>query len=288
MDRSTALKRDDVMFRKVADSLTLISLPEIYQKLRELIEGSDYSMAEVAQLVSRDPGMAGRFLQIVNSPLYRGAQKIETVHHAVSLLGMHQVHDIILSTSVTQAFKGISNHVMNMRKFWARSFLCALVAKELALTCAPEDSDRLIAIGLLHDIGHLGMYSAFPEESQQAITEAKQYGKPLYRIERELFGFDYAQVGGYMIGRWDLPKSLQYTIRYHLEPGKANFCAMATALLHLSSLMVRSSLEEGVFGEGAFAVDPAAWEITHLTEGQCLDGYRSAADQFAEVSSSLF
>ena len=54
------------------------------------MDDPDYTMAEVAILVGRDPGMATRFLRVVNSPLYRRIRKIETVSHAVSLLGIRR------------------------------------------------------------------------------------------------------------------------------------------------------------------------------------------------------
>ncbi len=123
------------MFQKVVKSAQLISLPDIYLKLKELIDDPDYTMAEVALLVGRDPGMATRFLRLVNSPLYRRVRKIETVSHAVSLLGIRQVHDIVLSASVAEAFEGIQTEVMNMKKFWQRSFYCAVMTKQLALEC---------------------------------------------------------------------------------------------------------------------------------------------------------
>ncbi len=121
------------MFHKVVESAKLISLPDIYFQLKELIDDPDYTMAEVAILVGRDPAMSARFLRFVNSPLNRRACKIETVSHAVSLLGVRQVHDIDLSASVAEAFDGIQNSVINMRKFWQQSFYCAVITKQLAL-----------------------------------------------------------------------------------------------------------------------------------------------------------
>jgi hypothetical protein len=59
------------VFHKVAKTAQLISLPDIYIKLKELMDDPDYTMAEVAILVGRDPGMATRFLRVVNSPLGR-------------------------------------------------------------------------------------------------------------------------------------------------------------------------------------------------------------------------
>ncbi len=275
------------MFQKVVKSAQLISLPDVYLKLKELMDEPEYTMAEVALLVGRDPGMATRFLRVVNSPLNRRVRKIETVSQAVSLLGIRQVHDIVLSASVAEAFEGIQTEVMNMKKFWQRSFYCAVMTKQLALDCGILEDDRLFVTGLLHDIGHLFMYIAIPEESQHAILKAKKLERPLYQMERELLGFDYAKVGGYMMRQWDLPKSLQAITCFHPEPGKSNQFASETAMLHLASLLVQADLEAGVFGEGAFLVDTAAWQLTGLTEEHCLKARQTAAEEFNAVAESI-
>ena len=275
------------MFQKVVKSAQLISLPDIYIKLKELMDDPDYTMAEVALLVGRDPGMATRFLRVVNSPLNRRIRKIETVSHAVSLLGIRQIHDIVLRASVAEAFEGIQTDVMNMNKFWQRSFYCAVMTKQLALECGIIENDRLFVTGLLHDIGHLFMYIAIPEESQHAILNAKKLEQPLYQVERELLGFDYAKMGGYMMRQWDLPKSLQAITWFHPEPGKANQYESETALLHLASLLVQADLEAGAFATGAFLVDPAAWQLTGLTVEHCLNARQTAAEQFGAVAESI-
>jgi HD-like signal output (HDOD) protein len=276
------------MFEKIAKSAQVISLPDIYIKLKELIQDPDYTMAEVALLVSRDPGMATRFLRVVNSPLNRRLCEIETVSHAVSLLGIGQVHDIVLSASVAEAFDGIRTDVMDMKKFWARSVYCAVMIKQLALECEIMDTDRLFVTGLLHDIGHLFMYLEIPEESQQAIVKAKKLERPLYQAERDLFGFDYAKLGGYVMGQWDLPKNLQAITSFHPEPGKATQFASETALLHLASMLVQAEFESGAFGAGAFLVDPAAWQLTGLKEEHCLHARQTAAEQFGAVTQEIF
>ncbi len=275
------------MFQEVVKSAQLISLPDIYMKLKELMDDPEYTMAEVALLVGRDPGMAARFLRVVNSPLYLRIRKIETVSQAVSLLGIRQVHDIVLSASIAEAFEGIQTEVMNMKKFWQRSFYCAVMTKQLALECDIIEDDRLFLTGLLHDIGHLFMYIAIPEESQHAIMNAKKLEQPLYQVERKLLGFDYAKVGGYMMQKWNLPKSLQVITCFHPEPGKSNQFASESAILHLACLLVQADLEGGVFGEGAFLVDPAAWQLTGQTEENCLKARQTAAEKFNEVAESI-
>lgn len=275
------------MFNKVVKSSTLISLPDIYFKLKALIEEPDYTMAEVALLVGRDPAMATRFLRAVNNPLNRRGCQIETISHAVSMLGIRQIHDIVLSASVAEAFEGIQNKVMNIKKFWQRSFFVAVMTKQLASECQMSDGGRFFVIGLLHDIGHMFMYSAIPEAAQDTILDARKQGHPLHQVERETLGFDYAQVGAYVMRQWGLPKNFQAITYFHTQPGKAAHYGAESALLHVSNMLVISDLEAGVFGEGAFAVDPVVWSTIDLTEEQCLIARSKAADEYSEVASSF-
>ena len=275
------------MFHKIVNEAKLITLPDIYIKLKALMGESDYTMAEIALLVGYDPGMASRFLRAVNNPLNRRVRKIDTVSHAVSLLGINQVHDIVLSASITEAFEGIENKVMNMRKFWRKSLYCAVMAKQIALEIDLMESDRLFTIGLLHDIGHLFMYISIPDESQHAASKAKETMQSLYQAERETLGFDYAILGGYMMKQWDLPHSFQKVINHHPEPANAGDFVTEATLLHLCSLLVMSDLEEETFGEGRFAVDPDVFGSTNLTMEQCLNIRMNALDQLSEVEDSI-
>ncbi|MCP3871601.1 MAG: HDOD domain-containing protein [Desulfobacteraceae bacterium] len=276
------------MFQKVIKSAQLISLPDIYIKLKHLIDGSDYSMAQVAVLVSSDPGMATRFLRLVNSSLNRRVHEIETISHAVSLLGIQQIHDIVLSASISKAFEGILEQKMDMKKFWQKSFYSAVMAKQLAMECGVFESERIFTIGLLHDIGHMIMYQAIPDESLQAVQKSKETSRPLYQVERELIGFDYAKLGGYLMKQWKLPKSFQMITFFHPEPHKTNQFSLEAALLHLGYLLVLSDLEDGVFGEGAYIVDSSVWSTTSLTMENCLEYRQTALDQFNKVKNNLF
>ena len=276
------------MFNKVVQAAKLISLPDIYTKLKSLIDEPDYTMAEVALLVGSEPGMAVRFLRAVNNPVNRRVNKIETVSHAVSLLGIRQVHDIVLGASVAEAFEGMAPSVMNMKKFWERSFHCAILTQKLALECDMMDSERLFTIGLLHDIGHLFMYLAIPDESQDAALNAAELDRPIYQSENELLGFDYAKIGGYMMQQWDLPESFQTITWCHTAPDKADAFVEETAVLHLSAAMVRLSLDHGLFGEGGHAVDPSVWQTTGMTEDKCLEVLGASSEQFEEAVEALF
>jgi len=156
------------------------------------------------------------------------------------------------------------------------------------MACDALESDRLFLAGLLHDLGHLFMYIAIPNECQQIMTTSRERNQPMYLTEREILGFDYAAVGAYMMKQWGLPESLHDIIRCHPEPSQSAEYTEEATLLHLGALLARSDLEELKFGDGTLQVDPMAWSTTGLAVDQCHQVRDVASGQFKEVADALF
>jgi len=266
------------VWERVTASAKLISLPEVYLRLKELLAQPDYSMADVALIIGQDPALTARLLRLVNSPYFGLAAKVETVFRAVSMLGTKQVHDLALATSVAHSFAGMPSEAMDMPKFWRRSVFCGLASRELAKVAGVQDSERLFVAGLLRDIGHLVMYQTVPEPCQRAMLVAEQREQPLYLVERELIGIDYARVGGALMRLWQLPSSLRESTEFHIEPARALTFPMETYLVHLAALLVTAEETGQEFGSRALEPRAKSWDVTGLTVQQCL----SVQSEFAE------
>lgn len=274
---------------KIEQDARLITLPEIYFRLKELLDEPDFAMAEVAILISRDPGLATRVLRIINNPLNRRIRKIESVSQAVSLLGVRQIHDIVLAVSVTGVFRQEFATIMSLKQFWRRSIYCATLSQVLSEGAGADASQRdsMFVVGLLHDLGHLFMWQSFPDEARQTILAAGKQQRPLYLLEREFFGFDYAEVGGHMLCKWDLPKSLWGPVRFHTEPDQSRSFGFESSLLHLSSNLVQADLEQNEFDSGPFAVNKSAWELAGVTKEQCQEAQQVALATYEEVCRTI-
>ena len=70
----------------------LVSLPEVYLHVRQIVNDPKTSMADLAKAISIDPGITARVLKVVNSAFYGFPGKIETISRAVSILGMQPKH----------------------------------------------------------------------------------------------------------------------------------------------------------------------------------------------------
>ncbi|MGB5538980.1 MAG: HDOD domain-containing protein [Gammaproteobacteria bacterium] len=258
------------LWEQVTANAQLLTLPAVYLRLKAVLDDPDYAVSDVEGAISSDPAIATRLLRQANSPYFGFASKIETISRAVGLLGSQQVHDLVLATSVAQTFSGISIEVMDMHAFWTRSVYCAVAARLLAVNCNILESERLFVAGLLRDIGHLVMYQSIPDESKAALLRAREDGRSLYEVEREVVGFDYAQLGGALLKQWGLPGGLWEPVQMHITPGQATDYALETSIVHIAGVLS----DVGQTGEDerdAFVslVHPSVWQATGLTPGQC-------------------
>ena len=248
----------------VSQVVRLTTLPMVYLKVKKLVEDPNSSLLELSEIIAQDPALTLKLLRIANSAFFGFAAKISTVSRAVNLLGTQQVHDLALAASVAKTFASISPEVMDVQRFWHNSVHCGIVARMLAVRCNVLDSERLFVEGLLHDIGHMVLYDRLPEQTGEALCLARETGRRLFQVEREVLGFDYAQVGAMLMHEWQLPQSLQDSVHYHPEPAKAQTYPLETSILHVA-VQFTVAVTTGLDAEQwAASVDPFAWRTTGL------------------------
>lgn len=252
---------------ELVDRVThLVSLPDIYLRVQQLIDDPKTSLGDIGEVIGSDPALTARLLKIANSPFFGLAAKIETVTRAIAIMGTQQLHDLLLATSVAATFDRLSEPHMDMNRFWSHSIRCAVSARLLAFECNVLDSERLFVAGLLHDIGHMVMYQLLPQQSTEAANGSLATPQARPGIERELFGFDYAEVGSALLSAWHLPAMLTETVAHQNEPHRAESFPFETAIVHVATV-ITASLEASDNSNPILAgVAPFAVHQTGLTE----------------------
>ena len=272
----------------VKESIELISLPDVYIRLRNVITSPHASMADVAQIIVHDPAITARLLKLVNSPYFGLVTKVDTITRAINLLGTQQVHDLVLATVVIDSFSGFTNDSFNIYDFWFRGVYCAVTARLLAYYCDDLETERPFIAGLLHNIGHLVTHQKMPEESCSAEVLAAQKNIDLYIAEREVFGFDYAQVGAELMREWSLPNSLPEITEFHIEPEKAKEYKLEASVIHIASAITQNAIARIPSTPENLLIKPEIWKITGLNADD-IPAYNMEVDeQVSMVMSSLF
>jgi len=277
------------LWEKVTADAQLLTLPAVYLRLREVLDDPDYAISDIEDVISSDPAVATRLLRQVNSPYFGLALKIESISRAVRILGSQQLHDLVLATSVAQTFSGIPVGVMDMHAFWTRSVYCAAAARLLAVNCNILDSERLFVVGLLRDIGHLVMNQSIPDESTAALLRARADRIPLHEVERDVIGFDYAQLGGVLLQEWGLPQGLWEPVQLQLTPEQSADHSLVASIVHLAGVLSDvGQTEEDAVDSFVSLVDPFVWQATGLTPEQCAVVHEEVERQLDGVMFLIF
>lgn len=266
---------------------TLKSLPSAYLNIRRVIENPVSSTNDLARAISVDPALTARLLRLVNSPLYGFTSKIETVSRALVILGMQQVHDLALATTVAGMFKSARPQRLDLDNFWRESVYCALAARAIAKLCNVLDSERLFVAGLLHRIGHMVMDEVIADAADEARKLAVAEQVPLAEAESRALGCNYAKVGGALARRWAMPESLCSAIEHHVDPRLAAPPAFVESIVHIASQVTRAVIDNASADNWADRVVPMSWEATGLTPA-CFSPVKVQADsQYADTAAML-
>lgn len=219
----------------------IFTLPEIYFRVRDVVDDHASTMDDLANALKLDPAISARLLKIVNSPFYGFPKQIDTITRAVNLIGMQAVSDLVTATTVGRTFTGMTTEIMDLSAYWRRSVLSALMAGKIAKACGIDDSERFFIEGLLRDIGHLVLYQTVPQRAQSALIEAGNLGTPLAEVEQASIGCDFADVGAELIRSWGMPTQIEQSIRHQLSPNEAGEYALHASIVHLAGVIADHS-----------------------------------------------
>lgn len=227
----------------VARNIHLVSLPEICMQVRALADSPYATAADIGEVVSKDPALTARLLKLVNSAYFGLPRRIDTVSRAVSVIGMRELRNLTMATSATEVFTRVPGELIDMATFWQHSVFTGLLARSLARRCRVLHAERLFTAGLLHDIGRLLLLTELPDDVGRVELVRLETDRDSCEIERELIGFDHAEIGQALLRHWNMPPNLCSSVLYHHTPQHAHDARLESALLHIADVAARAAQE---------------------------------------------
>lgn len=259
------------------------SLPTIYTKLDEAIHDPRKSNKDFSRIISEDTAMSARLLRIANSALYNFPSKIETVTHAITVMGTNQLRDLVLASSVINFFKNVPEELVSMESFWRHSIACGVTARIIATLRRETNVERYFVAGLLHDIGRLIMYMEFPAAMSEVFQFCSDNEVLMHKAEKDLISFDHARLGGLLLKAWQLPDRLEEAVAYHHAPQNAKRFPVEAAVIHVSDI-VANALQLGSSGEKRVPpISEKAWEQIDLPSSALASVIDQMEMQFADA-----
>ena len=208
------------------------ALPDACFKVKALMEDENSVISDFADVISIDPSMTSRLLQIANSALYRFPGEISTISRAITVIGTQAIYNMMLVDVAASAFKHFANQAIDLKRFWRMSIYCGLVTKNLAIKAGIKDIERLFVAGLLQNFGELLVAKISPEVAQRC----EQYSRDNlpWDLQELALGFTYTDVSAELLKIWRLPEKIIIPIR-HFNQAQSNQINQDVKVLNLAS-----------------------------------------------------
>lgn len=190
----------------------------VLTRLLATLAQEDVSFATLGDLIEKDTVVAANILHLVNSALYARRGQINSVRHAISLLGMNKLRNAVLGMSIARVWNKVSMPAYwSMARFNMHSAAVGVLADLLAQRLPVEYPEGAFVAGLLHDVGRLLIALGLPEQYAQILELREAKGPDARGIdcEREILGFTHADLSAEALKIWKLPEPICNAVRDH-------------------------------------------------------------------------
>ena len=224
------------------------------------------SFSKVADLIEKDTVLAGNVLRLVNSALYGLRGTVNSIRHAVSLLGIVKLRNATLGMSVARMWAQVKTPAgWSMARFNHHSVGVALLADLIAQRRSVSYAEGAFAAGLFHDLGLLLVAMGLPEEFKEISLLCQQSDKDPLEAELQVLGVTHAELSSLALAAWNLPRPIQMAVRYQdhpeLDPSEAEANELSLSAIlnaanaHLNSTGTSINLFDGRPSDGQISLE---------------------------------
>lgn len=133
--------------------LVLPAMPQTASRVLECLEANAHQ-ERAASLLEGDPVLALEILRLANSASFAPRSRVESISHAITLLGAARLRSLLVTASARQVFVSRNRTIRDMTAaVWAHSVAVAVGARQVAVRCGFPDKEAPYMAGLMHDIG---------------------------------------------------------------------------------------------------------------------------------------
>jgi len=214
---------------------TMPPLPNVAQRVLQIVRDPEYSMDTLVQVVRTDPALTTRILKLCNSSLYGLAQEISTVATAVAYLGSRNMVKLVLVSCTASYFKAVKTTSFgSAAELWKHTIAGAAACQFLAERCNYQQPSTAFTAGIVHNVGKIALSQVVDDAAFAAALATRSHTAPYVEVERKLLGLDHATAGGIVTESWNLPSDLRRAVRNHHDPALIESDGDLTALLHIA------------------------------------------------------
>ncbi len=222
--------------------------PQTIINIMSLLRDRKSSSADIEKEISKDQGLTTKILKVANSSFYSGRRQIKTVGEATVLLGYDAVKSLVLASTVGRVLEQeLRGYEYERNALWRLSQISAFTARAVAQQVNYSSVDVAYTAGLLKDVGKV-ILDEYVHDSYSEIKNIIEKKEISYvKAEKQVLGFDHAEVGARIIEKWNLDEELVEAILLQYNPFEAAINPELVSIVHVSDyLVMMMGIHEGI------------------------------------------
>lgn len=178
----------------------LPTIPVVATKVMQLVENESTDVENITRIVNNDPAIAARVMKISNSVFYSCQRQVQSLQHAISMIGLLTLKSIVIAASLKEIY---TPYGLTEKMLWEHSIGTALAARHIASDINEVNIEEAFIGGLFHDIGKIIMN--FMDKTNFKTAMERVYNEEITFTEAEqgVFSYTHEQAGALIIKKWN-------------------------------------------------------------------------------------
>lgn len=270
---------------------TLPPLPKTVCELQAYIDnaGANVEIDKVAKIISADPLVTAKLLQLANSPYYGFSREITTIQQVINLLGVGNIRNIVIADSIkTDSKVDMSPYNLDTNEFLQKCHEETTFISNWLLEEDKKLSYLLVPCAMLLRFGMI-VFSNFLIQQKKATEflnalKANKF-EDIISTEEQFLGVDHISFLGFLFHRWNFDEALVESVCFVNSPHSAGDSVKKNAY----ALAITNNIFAPYNGGSAFRVSAALSLIKEAGEQGIrfnLDNFKAKLPDFAKKNLS--
>ncbi len=261
------LSGDELKKEIVKSFKDLPPMPEVVQKVKDVMEDPTLGFKDVGNVLETDPAFAAGVLKLANSAYYGMSGMVNSVQQAAVVLGYKTLDQLITVMGGLKLLgKSLKGYQMKSGLLWKHSLAVAYGAKKIANDTNPPLESDAFAAGLVHDAGKIVLDPYILERRDLIDKAMSDENISIVDAENKILGFNHADITSELCKKWNFPESQVIAVGFHHDPSQSDKDTLSYIIHLANTLAVKAGFTIDVEAAEEVPIDGDTLDELGLTE----------------------
>lgn len=222
----------------VAKLSSFHTLPAIAHQLLAVLNRPDSDASNISRVIGLDYALTANVLRAANSAYFGFTKPVSSLTEASFRLGTGMISQVAISSIVyANVRRPATGYGQSAEDLWRHSAAVAVTSDNLCRALQIRNAGAVFTAALVHDIGKAVLESWVSEHYNEIHDQVVEQNLSFEHAEREVLGFDHAEVGAMIAEHWHFPPELIQAIRWHHDPNTAPSGQPGVDIVHVADVI---------------------------------------------------